>query len=85
MFWVPLISTTLQYLLATVESALADLLSFGLKLSPSTAKDPTNPLRSALSRLCLRLVPESIALTDAFGYTDWELDRYVMNIVATGA
>lgn len=66
-----------QYLLVTIESSLTDLLSFGLRLAPPNSVDPTNPLRMAVSRLCLELLPESIALSDAFGLTDWELDRYV--------
>ena len=34
-------------------------------------------LRLEVARLCKELLPEAIALSDAFGYTDWELDRYV--------
>lgn len=37
---------------------------------------PTRRIHSAwrVSHLCLDLLPESIALSDAFGLTDWELD-----------
>jgi acyl-CoA oxidase len=31
-------------------------------------------LRSEISRLCVSLLPERIGLTDAFGFSDWELD-----------
>ena len=72
----------LQYLLTTVEGGLVDLLSFGLmrptvihgKL-PSHSIDPTRTVRLAIQHLCQELLPESIGLTDAFGFTDWDLDR----------
>lgn len=72
--------TLRQYLLVTIESSLTDLLSFGLRFGSINAKAlPTRRIHSAwrVSRLCLDLLPESIALSDAFGLTDWELDRYV--------
>ncbi|TFY76859.1 hypothetical protein EWM64_g7149, partial [Hericium alpestre] len=68
------------YLLTSVEAALVDLLSFGL-LRPEASqgkepasKDPTSGLRAEISKLCSLLLPEAIGLTDAFGFTDWELD-----------
>jgi acyl-CoA oxidase len=64
----------MQYLLTTVESALVDLLSFGL-LQPSNGEDPSRSLRMAIKELCVALLPEAIGLSDAFGFTDWELDR----------
>jgi len=71
----------LLYLLTAVEGALVDLLSFGLlgpKViygeSPSSSIDPTRAVRLAIQRLCQELIPETIGLTDAFGFTDWELD-----------
>ncbi|CAL1698461.1 unnamed protein product [Somion occarium] len=66
------------YLLTTLESALVDLLSFGLPPGDSSpgrsSADPTSSLRAAIKNLCLKLLPESIGLTDAFGFSDWELD-----------
>ncbi|KAL0578791.1 hypothetical protein V5O48_003203 [Marasmius crinis-equi] len=72
------------YLLTTIESSLTDFLSFGLLRLPlrdpsssgSLSRDPTRGLRLAIARLCEDLLPEAIGLTDAFGFTDWELDRY---------
>ena len=70
--------------MTTVEAALVDLLSFGVIRptavihgeSPSYySKDPTRAVRLAIQRSCLELIPESIGLTDAFGFTDWDLDR----------
>ena len=69
----------LQYLLTTVEGGLTDLLSFGV-IRPSTSgpgvKDPTRSLRLSVKAVCEELLPEAIGLTDAFGFTDWDLDRY---------
>jgi len=67
------------YLLTTVESALVDLLSFGLFRAtptgnPPRSRDPTRALRLAIANLCGELLPEMIGLTDAFGFSDWELD-----------
>lgn len=78
--------TRRQYLLTTVESALVDLLSFGLfRVAPaddsSRSRDPTRALRLAIAALCGELLPEAIGLTDAFGFSDWELDRCVGSIV----
>jgi acyl-CoA oxidase len=73
-----------QYLLTTVESALVDLLSFGLFRAAVTgelrSRDPTRALRLAIAKLCNDLVPEAIGLSDAFGFTDWELDRRVPSL-----
>ncbi|KAJ7437267.1 peroxisomal oxidase [Mycena galericulata] len=67
------------YLLTTVESALVDLLSFGLFRAaptgdPPRSRDPTRALRLTIASLCGELLPEAIGLTDAFGISDWELD-----------
>ncbi|KAF7307878.1 Acyl-coenzyme A oxidase [Mycena kentingensis (nom. inval.)] len=72
----------LLYLLTTVEAGLVDLLSFGLFRAtptgnPPRSRDPTRELRLAIAHLCGPsgpLFPELIGLTDAFGFTDWELD-----------
>ncbi|KAJ6477780.1 peroxisomal oxidase [Mycena sanguinolenta] len=69
----------LLYLLTTVESSLVDLFSFGLfRASPTgdppRSRDPSRALRLAIAGLCGELLPEAIGLTDAFGFTDWELD-----------
>lgn len=71
--------TLMQYLQTTIESALADFLSFGLLRikNPSrvrASRDPTRGLRLAIARNCLSLVPEAVGLTDALGFSDWELD-----------
>ena len=62
-----------------LESALVDLLSFALISTPSHANqdDVSLPLRKEIQRLCLALLPQAVALSDAFGFSDWELDRYV--------
>jgi acyl-CoA oxidase len=63
-----------------VEGGLTDLLSFGI-IRPTASgasvatKDPTRPVRLAVKQLCEELLPEAIGLTDAFGFTDWDLDR----------
>ncbi|KAF5376636.1 hypothetical protein D9615_007859 [Tricholomella constricta] len=72
------------YLLTVVEGGLVDLLSFGL-LRPGTndnnnnnthsgSSDPGRALRLHINRLCQELLPNAIGLSDAFGFTDWELD-----------
>ncbi|KAF6750439.1 acyl-CoA oxidase [Ephemerocybe angulata] len=61
------------YLLTTVETGLVDLLSFNVVRSTSGG-DVTRTLRVAIRRLCEEILPEAIGLTDAFGFTDWELD-----------
>ncbi|EFI26847.1 acyl-CoA oxidase [Coprinopsis cinerea okayama7 len=63
----------LLYLLTTLEAGITDVLSFGL-LSSTTGSDATRSLRLAIQRVCQALLPEAIGLTDAFGFTDWELD-----------
>jgi hypothetical protein len=34
-------------------------------------------LRHASAQICSDLLPEAIGLTDAFGFSDWELNRFV--------
>jgi acyl-CoA oxidase len=69
--------------LTTLESGLGDLLAFGL-ISPvlgateGVQRDPSRALRLAIDKLCRDLLPHAIGLTDAFGFTDWELDRFVL-------
>lgn len=67
---------TIQYLLTTLEASVADILSFGVLRSPSGAApgDVTRTLRLAIQHVCKALLPEAIGLTDAFAFTDWELD-----------
>jgi acyl-CoA oxidase len=61
-----------------VEAALVDLLSF--QIFPTgehlLGQDPTRELRKAIQHLELKLLPQAVGLTDAFGFSDWELDRY---------
>ena len=66
-----------QYLLTTIEVALVDLLSFRLFIVPSEPgfMDPTCSLRLSILDLCKKILPNAIGLSDAFGFTDWELDR----------
>jgi acyl-CoA oxidase len=64
-----------QHLLTTLESALVDLLSFNLLSTRSMGADSTRILRKTIQELYFKLLPESIGLTDAFGFSDWELDR----------
>ncbi|KAJ7589575.1 peroxisomal oxidase [Mycena floridula] len=73
---IPVLAALLNlYLLTTVESALVDLLSYGLfRVETSSKEDPTRFLRLAIKNLCAELVPQAIGLTDAFGFSDWELD-----------
>jgi len=33
-------------------------------------------VRLLIKAVCEELLPEAIGLTDAFGFTDWDLDRY---------
>ncbi|KAG6809524.1 hypothetical protein H0H92_015920 [Tricholoma furcatifolium] len=67
------------YLLTLVEAALVDVLAFQL-LKPENTKDssqssdPARNLRLAIDGVCRLLLPNAIGLTDAFGFTDWELD-----------
>lgn len=63
-----------------MEGSLTDLLSFDV-IRPSTSglvgvRNPTRSLRLSIKAICEELLPEVIGLTDAFGFTDWDLDRY---------
>ncbi|KAF9529139.1 peroxisomal oxidase [Crepidotus variabilis] len=40
----------------------------------SSGGDPVKSLRLTIDALCRELAPEAVGLTDAFGFTDWELD-----------
>ncbi|KAI0062999.1 peroxisomal oxidase [Artomyces pyxidatus] len=63
------------YLLTTMEAGLIDFLSLGILPVPAAGgPDPVRALRGMISDLCLKLLPEAIGLSDAFGFTDWELD-----------
>ncbi|KAF7965078.1 hypothetical protein HWV62_45767 [Athelia sp. TMB] len=62
------------HLLTTIESSLADLLSFKIINPTSDSAGPIRSLRAEIASLCLDLLPNAIGLTDAFGFTDWELD-----------
>ncbi|KAF8900142.1 peroxisomal oxidase [Gymnopilus junonius] len=66
----------LLYLLTAAEGGLTDFLSFGIirPASGPTPSDPTRSVRMAIKKLCEELLPEAIALTDAFGFTNWDLD-----------
>ena len=64
-------------MLTAVESGLTDILSFGLLGEAGPAGDPSRSLRIAIKRLCEELLPEAIGLSDGFGFSDWELDRWV--------
>ncbi|KAL5478962.1 hypothetical protein ACEPAI_2249 [Sanghuangporus weigelae] len=57
------------YLLSTAEAGLVDLLSLGV-----ITTQPAEMLRLEVSRSCRELLPEAVSLSDAFGFTDWELD-----------
>lgn len=61
------------YLLTTVEAGLVDLLSFGVIRSTGSG-DVSRTLRLAIRRTCEEILPEAIGLSDAFGFSDWELD-----------
>jgi acyl-CoA oxidase len=56
-----------------------DLLSVGL-IRHTGVGDPTQDLRLAIKALCLEVLPNAIGLTDAFGFSDWSLDRYLPTI-----
>lgn len=66
-----------QYLLTAVETALVDFFSLNL-LSTTSGDDIAVSLRRTITNLCIRLLPQAVNLTDVFGYSDWELDRYVL-------
>ena len=61
----------LQYLLTSAEAALSDLLVHGLL----SGTQEVAALRGTIATTCASLVPHAIGLTDAFGFSDWELDR----------
>ncbi|EGO20267.1 hypothetical protein SERLADRAFT_477680 [Serpula lacrymans var. lacrymans S7.9] len=61
------------YLLTTIESNLVDFLSFNI-LPRGESGDPARSLRLSIRDLCLELLPNAIGLTDAFGFSDWELN-----------
>ncbi|GJN93945.1 hypothetical protein Rhopal_007004-T1 [Rhodotorula paludigena] len=72
------------FLLHRVSCALPSLLEFGIlappappslaKLGRSVANSPLEQLRLALDKLAREILPERVGLTDAFGFSDWELD-----------
>lgn len=68
-----------QYLLSTAEAALVDLLSLAVISQQASRgnKESALMLRLELAHFCSQLLPEAISLSDAFGYSDWEIDRYV--------
>ncbi|KAK0200677.1 peroxisomal oxidase [Desarmillaria ectypa] len=57
------------YLLSTVEGSLTDFLTYDL-----IKGSQTKTLRKAIASFCQELLPNAIRLTDAFGFSDWELD-----------
>ena len=61
----------IQYLLTSAEAALSDLLVHGLLCGTQDVA----ALRGTIATTCTSLVPHAIGLTDAFGFSDWELDR----------
>ena len=74
-----------QFLLHTVEQALPSLLEFGViapPASPSSFSRWPKPssidtLRLEIDEVSQQLLPELVGLTDAFGFSDWELDSVV--------
>ena len=71
--------------MTSLESAVGDLFAFGLLDCKAAgwdgnkmmvARDPARPLRLTIDQLCLEILPEAIGLSDAFGFSDWELDRW---------
>ena len=62
---------------------------FSFDLLPSSLSSVTaaqgghgaRTLRIALKQQYAKLLPEAIGLTDAFGFSDWELERYVNRMV----
>ena len=61
-----------------------DLFSVGL-INHSGAGDPTRDLRLAIKSLCLEILPDAIGLSDAFGFSDWALDRSVVHNIQIDA
>ena len=73
------LTQSLQYNLSTLEGALPDLLEQGLISAPpssssTTLNSPAESLRLAVAVHAVGLVPRVIGLTDAFGFTDYDLD-----------
>lgn len=66
-----------------------ELFSFDLlpsSLSSVTAAqggDVARTLRTALKQQYAKLLPATVGLTDAFGFSDWELERYVNGTVVS--
>jgi acyl-CoA oxidase len=73
-----------QFLLHTVEQALPSLLEFGI-IAPSSSSglirssqpSPIDTLRLEIDEVAQNLLPEIVGLTDAFGFSDWELNTVV--------
>ncbi|KAM0786049.1 hypothetical protein ACM66B_006860 [Microbotryomycetes sp. NB124-2] len=69
------------FILTTLENALPQLFEFGI-IAPSPAslknsapaQGPAEALREQISKLAKEILPESVGLTDAFNFSDWELD-----------
>ena len=61
-----------------------DILTYGLLDFPTgelkTVADPIRELRLAIDASCRGILPDAIGLTDAFAYSDWELDRCVQHV-----
>ena len=79
-----------QFLLHRVQKAVPALLELGIiasppppSFAPSSAKSRAEGtpalevLRDALDKQARVLLPELVGLTDAFGFSDWELDSIV--------
>ncbi|KAL8277204.1 hypothetical protein RQP46_010377 [Phenoliferia psychrophenolica] len=72
------------YALTTIETALPDLLEFGIITPVPTSASaavilagPIELLRQQIDVLAQQLLPEAIGLTDAFGFSDWDLSSEV--------
>lgn len=64
-----------KYLLISVDASLADIYCLdAFDDVRSTRSSFALRLRKAISQNCVSLLPDRIALTDAFGFSDWELD-----------
>ncbi|KAF9234864.1 peroxisomal oxidase [Melanogaster broomeanus] len=62
------------YLVTVAEEALVDHFSFGLLRHAAEEADPARGLCLATKANCLRVLPNAVALTDAFSFSDWTLD-----------
>ncbi|GAA97160.1 uncharacterized protein L969DRAFT_84418 [Mixia osmundae IAM 14324] len=66
------------YLLNTIDGALSELLEFGVIPAHSTdsgaMQSPIETLRLAIANAAQEVLPETIGLTDAFGFSDWDLN-----------